>query len=119
MTAITQQATNGTVTLFTETASVVIALRGEDKVTLPVSEIVEVKFKDHPGFRKNWARLSTMTGSAWEWRTWEPTAAFAHLVMLLAKWGRNAQESAVAEDMMREELRDFREILEKYRRDEL
>lgn len=119
MTAITQQATNGTITLFTETASVVIALRGHENVTLPVSEIVEVKFKDYPGFRKNWARLSTMTGSSWEWRTWEPTAAFAHLVMLLAKWGRNAQEAAVAQDMLREELREMHEIFEQHRRDDL
>lgn len=118
MTAIAHQATNGTITLFTEPASLVIALRGHENVTLPVSEVVEVEFNDHPGFRKNWARLSTMTGSSWEWRTWEPTAAFAHLVMLLAKWGRNAQEAAVAQDMIGEEVSEFKAYLERLWRGE-
>lgn len=118
MRVITQQATKGTVSLVMDTAMVEFKLRGQEHAVLPITEIVDGRFNDPAGFRKNDAGLFTMTGSSWKWQTWEPTAPFIHLVLLLGKWGRTAQESAVAQDIIGEEVSEIKAYLERLWRGE-
>lgn len=114
---ITQRGKRGPVELDLDAGELRIAQartpEGEQlDVVVPFIEITDIKLRHGSMLKASECLLHTVTGSRYEWATYEPVDAFATLTVLISRLWRDAISANVTKDILSEQAAVLREFFD-------